>query len=495
MRCLALAHALKAQGEKCHFVSREHPGNMTSRIEAEGFPVVRLPAPKGAAPKGPPKHAGWAGVDWEQDAEQTRAAIGAKCPDWIVLDHYAFDARWQHAVRPVCARVMVIDDLADRPHKADLLLDQNLGRSTTDYDGLVHESCQRLIGPRYALLRPEFAAARAQALTSRSGRGLKHLLISMGGVDSPDATSAVLSALQSAPLPEGLRITVIMGSNAPALDRVRALAQEIPRPTEVVVDVTDMAARMAAADLAVGAAGATTWERCCVGLPSIVATIADNQTGITQAMESRGAVLDVGRAGALDFTARLQEAIAQARDPGWLAVASNRACGVCDGDGVGRVLKELCPTIPRFRDAGREDSRRMWEWRSADDNKFRFGGEITPYRAHDEWLLSALQSPERILRVLLLGHLPCGYVRLDHTEAARARVSICLARDVRGAGLGKTLLNEADRLGKSLMLEGLDAEIHPDNTASRKLFTTAGYAHSGEQHGFLTFHRELESTT
>ncbi len=340
MRCLTLAQAMRADGATCHFMTRALPGHLADRIDGQGFAVTRLPAPEGEAADGPPAHASWAGVNWQQDAQETRAALGeGRAPDWLVLDHYAFDARWQSAVRTRGTRLLVIDDLADRPHDCDLLLDQNLGRSAGDYDGLVPDRCIRLIGPQYALLRPEFAEARTGAIARRAGRGLRHLLITMGGIDRADATSAVLRALRAASLPEDLRITVVMGAHAPALERVRALAQDMPRPAEVVVDVSDMAARMAAADLAIGAAGATTWERCALGLPAILVRIADNQTSIAQAMVKAGAALDPGPCDATDFAPRLRAALSEA-EAGLPEMAKN-AAAICDGLGASRTHAEM----------------------------------------------------------------------------------------------------------------------------------------------------------
>ncbi|ANK80008.1 MAG: UDP-2,4-diacetamido-2,4,6-trideoxy-beta-L-altropyranose hydrolase [Rhizobiales bacterium NRL2] len=206
------------------------------------------------------------------------------------MDHYAFDRRWQRAARPAGTRLMVIDDLADRPHECDLLLDQNLGRELGDYNGLVPDHCICLVGPRYVLLRPEFVVARPHALARRAEQALRQLLITMGGVDRTDATSFVLRALREAPLPEDLRISVVMGSAAPALQRVRLLAQDMPWPTEVAVDVTDMAARMAAADLCISAGGGTTWERLFLQLPSFVTSIAENQEDYLRFLERRNLV-------------------------------------------------------------------------------------------------------------------------------------------------------------------------------------------------------------
>lgn len=492
MRCLTLARALRGAGARCRFITRALPGDLAGRIEAEGFDVTVLPEPKGQAPARPPAHAHWAGVDWIQDAAETRAALDTNPPDWLVMDHYAFDARWQRAARPLSTKLMVIDDLADRPHDCDLLLDQNLGHDATDYAGLVPEDCTCLTGPQFALLRPEFAEARAAALSARSGRGLKNLLITMGGVDSVDATSAVLQALRTASLPDELRISVIMGSGAPALGRVQRLAQDMPWPTEVAVDVTDMATRMAHADLAIGAGGGTTWERCCLGLPSIIVETAGNQTGIAKAMAAAGAGRDSGPLNASTFTQNLKSILAEASDPVRLTEMSQRAAAICDGDGIGRVLNVLRPAEIRFRTAVRADSRRVWAWRRTADRTSRLEDKNTSYGEHDEWFCRAIHDPERTIRIAMQGDLPCGYLRLDRTEEARARVSVCLSPEVRGKGLGRRFLEEADQLGAHLCLEWLDAEIHKENDASRHVFMAAGYVLGNPVNDFLTCHRKLE---
>lgn len=339
MRCITLARALRDVGGKCRFITRDLPGHLGDRIEAEEFEVALLPAPDGQAPEGPPVHAAWAGVSCEQDAQQTRADLSVCAADWLVLDHYAFDARWEHAACPVGTRLMVVDDLADRPHACDLLLDQSLGRKPSDYDGLIPVNTKCLIGPFYALLRPEFSALRVQALADRTDRGLKEVLITMGGVDAFDATSAVLTALRDAPLPQDVTITVVMGGKAPALGRVQTLAVTLPWTTQVVMDVPDMAARMASADLAIGAAGSTTWERCCLGLPSVIVQIADNQSVIARALTTAKAALDPGLLTAPDFAQNLRNALKQAGQN--LPTLSQNAAGICDGGGVGRVLTTL----------------------------------------------------------------------------------------------------------------------------------------------------------
>lgn len=295
MRCLTLADALKAQGAQCHFISREHSGNLLEVIRQRGYGVTGLPAllsqPSDATDAIPTlAHAAWLGCDWQTDAQQTHAILSTLQPNWLVVDHYALDQRWEVAMQPYCQKLMVIDDLADRTHSCDLLLDQNLGRQPQDYINLVPTTCQVFTGPYYALLRPEFAALRDYSLKRRanSQQKIRELLITMGGVDMPNATGQVLQALKASPLPIDCHITVVMGSTAPWLAQVRELVEKMPWPTSVLVNINDMAQRMADSDLAIGAAGSTSWERCCLGLPTLMVVLADNQKEVAVHLEKTG---------------------------------------------------------------------------------------------------------------------------------------------------------------------------------------------------------------
>lgn len=341
MRCLTLAEALRTAGATCRFICRDLPGHMADRIAAQGFGVDLLPAPgPGPAPIGPPDHAVWAGVTWEADAADTAAHL-TPAPDWLIMDHYAFDARWQRAVLPAGTRLMVLDDLADRPHVADLLLDQNFGRQAADYKSILPAGTKILAGAQNALLRPDFAAHRAAALTARQTRPLRHLLIAMGGIDLPDVTSRLLTALPGTALPGDLRITVVMGAAAPALDRVRALAADLPWTCDVAVNVTDMAALMADADLAIGAVGGTTWERCAVGLPTLMVIIADNQTPAATALDRAGAAILIGREDDPVLIPNLQAALTDMTDTAARRALAARTAEICDGRGTDRVVAAL----------------------------------------------------------------------------------------------------------------------------------------------------------
>jgi|TARA_A100000171_G_C2137667_1_gene151702 UDP-2,4-diacetamido-2,4,6-trideoxy-beta-L-altropyranose hydrolase len=496
MRCLTLAHALRHCGALCSFITRALPGHLADFIRSKGFDVTLLSVPqKNAKIENVPPHASWAEVNWEQDAAETRRALGTNSPDWLVVDHYAFDARWQTAVRTQTTKLMVIDDLADRPHNCDLLLDQNLGHSAADYTGLIPDNCELLIGPRYALLRPEFSDMRPSALSNRFGRGFRQLLITMGGVDQYDASSIILKSLRSFSMPKDLKIKVIMGSHAPALERVYALAQEMPWHTEVFVDTPYMANHMALSDLAICAAGGTTWERCCLGLPSIVIETAKNQAGIARELASVGAAEDSGPVENHSFPLVLKAALGKAATPTYLDAMSEKAARICDGDGAARVISAILPSSSFFREAVPADSRRVWEWRRTIDKSLQLVKENTPFVVHHKWFTEALQDPRRIFRIIVFGELPCGYLRLDRRGSHSAEISICLAPEVRNKGLGVKTLKEAERLANVLNIHKIIAMIHPSNEASLRAFKAAGYVEGDAMNVFHSYHRILGEKT
>lgn len=336
MRCLTLAQALREQEVTCHFVCREHAGNLIDLIRKYGFEVQALPMQDSSQQvpvfEAPLAHAAWLGADWQTDAEQTKMALADDVFDWMVIDHYALDARWEKQLRSSYRTLMVIDDIADRPHDCDLLLDQNLGRTAQDYAGLLPKDCQVLVGPKYALLRPEFSELRQYSLARRASPTLKHLLISMGGVDKDNATGQVLAGLKDCKLPADLCITVVMGPHAPWLEQVRKQAKELSIPTEVLVSVDNMAQLMADSDLAIGAAGSTSWERCCLGLPTLLVVLANNQLEGAKALAKTCSALLIGKVE--DIAIFLSQSIKRVQDQGVMSNMKNACAGVTNGMGV-----------------------------------------------------------------------------------------------------------------------------------------------------------------
>lgn len=342
MRCLTLADALRARGAECLFLCRPHPGNLMTQIAARGHRVLALAPPQAmTTPLAPddPVHAPWLGADWQEDATQTLAVLAGEHQDWLVMDHYALDHRWESALRPACHRLMIMDDLADRAHDCDLLLDPSLGREHADYASLVPEGTVLLLGPHYALLRPEFAAHRAESLERRKTPALRHLLVTMGGVDKDNATGSLLAALDATPLPPELRITVVMGPHAPWLQEVQAQAARMAVPTLVRAGVHDMARLMTESDLAIGAGGGTSWERCCLGIPSFVFCLAQNQFEMAATLQESGAA--IATTSAAESARLLVEQVSTGNIASFLARTSEAAARVTDGLGADRACNRL----------------------------------------------------------------------------------------------------------------------------------------------------------
>lgn len=337
MRCLTLADALTGKGARCEFICREHSGNLIEHIQSKGYTVHCLAM--GSAADTDLAHSTWLGATQAQDAQACAPILSKLRPDWLVVDHYALDARWEKALAPSCGLVMVIDDLADRPHACQILLDQTFGRAADDYRPLVPDACTLLCGSNYALLRPEFAALRPYSLQRRALPRLKHLLVTMGGVDKDNITAQVLTSLRTSPLPGDCEITVVMGATAPWLADVQQQAQIMPWPTTVRVGVNNMAQLMADSDLAIGAAGATSWERCCLGLPTIMLVLAENQRSIAQGLSDVGAAMLLNGKALRGGNALSAGALEKLSD------VSRSAAGITDGFGVERVVACLTSKV------------------------------------------------------------------------------------------------------------------------------------------------------
>lgn len=352
MRCLTLADELARQGAECFFICRQHEGNLIEVLRQCGYQVYVLPLendraiePENRSSLAPTlaptlTHSHWLASSQHRDAELSRSIVETLQPDWLIVDHYALDASWEKKLHLFCKKLMVIDDLADRQHACEVLLDQNFGRNPQDYAALVSAECQVLCGSMYALLRPEFAKWRGYSLERRQHKNLTSVLINLGGVDKDNITSKVLKALQTKALPNECAITVVMGSTSPSIAAVKQQAATMPWPTAVKVAVDNMAELMANSDLAIGAAGSTSWERCCLGQPTIMLVLADNQRGIADNLEEAGAAQRFDLALLESEPLALGHCIASVVTK--LREMSRVASSITDGLGASRLARVLC---------------------------------------------------------------------------------------------------------------------------------------------------------
>jgi UDP-2,4-diacetamido-2,4,6-trideoxy-beta-L-altropyranose hydrolase len=294
MRCLTLANKLKQSGCDIQFICRDFPGNLCWLIEEHGFVVHRLPFSNKSFPPGEGRlYEEWLGEYWAVDAFQTEQVINDADHqvNLLIVDHYAIDRRWEQQLRRHVHTIMVIDDLANRQHDCDLLLDQNLYESMhLRYQTLTPQNCVHVVGPKYALLRDEFVEMKTRAKVRRGD--IKRIFLFFGGSDPTNETTKALEALQSFQR-ERLRIDVVVGNSNPYKQQIAKICSQM-QDTHFHCQINYMAELMVLADLAVAAGGSNTWERCAMYLPTMAITTAENQIEVTKAVANAGALHYLG---------------------------------------------------------------------------------------------------------------------------------------------------------------------------------------------------------
>ncbi len=288
MRCLTLAERKHKDGDHVTFVCRNLQGNISHLISEQGYTLYLLPRYEGEDLTG---YAKWLTVTQSQDAKETVDVIKKLGRvDCLVVDSYAIDITWEQLLRPYTERLFVIDDLADRRHDCDVLLDQNFYLHKEErYLGLVPEHCRMLLGPEHALLREEFFVVR-NGLKLRDGT-LRRILVFYGGVDATDETGKAVKALAEMDIP-GVKVTVVVGAGNKRKDAIADLCRQAG--FAYYCQVSNMAELMAESDLMLGAGGSTTWERCYLGLPAIVTAVAENQWQICEDCAQAGVIYYLG---------------------------------------------------------------------------------------------------------------------------------------------------------------------------------------------------------
>jgi len=476
MRCLTLADALSERGAEIHFICRELSGNLIGIIENNGYSVARLQHPEGEYESSPEEvaHACWLGVTWQEDATDTIAALGEKQPDWLIADNYALDCRWEDMLRPHVGKIMVIDDLADRPHNCDLLLDQNLFKHMDSrYKGLIPGTCTNLLGPRYALLRPEFLMARR---TLRERDCIVHrILVFFGGSDPTNETAKALEAVRMLDRPD-IAVDVVVGKGNPHKEAIESFCLKLPA-VSYHCQVNNMAELMSAADLAIGAGGATTWERCALGVPSLVTAVAANQQELAKAGARHGLFFYLGTTNSVSPDNLLDALKVFLSSPENLQSYSSNDLAAVDAKGTQRVADLLLPPQISIRRADPADCDAIYKWRNAEETRrYIFGAESIPLDIHRSWYFQTLENPNRILLIGEIGNKPVGVLRYDFS-GHEALISVYLVPGGQGQGVGSQLI----RCGSAWIRENhpqikiVNAEIFSENIASLRAFESAGY--------------------
>ena len=475
-RCLSLAQALAETGAEVRFVCRRIDPVAARLLAGVSEPVCWLPAPAGDFTPEPvaPPHAAWAGVPQIQDAADTAQALADWHPDAVVVDHYAFDARWHGGVRDALGcRLLVIDDTADRALDADALLDPNWAADHhAKYAGRLQREPLWLCGPRFALLSSGYRNAAPYVFCET----VRSIGIFMGGTDPGGISARALTACRSAGFTGA--VEVVSTSANPKLAELRNACKPDGQAM-LTLDQPDLAGFFSRHDLQIGAGGGATWERCCIGAPTVALALAANQSAVLPGLAALGAVRAADEE---NLPGVLRELIA---DPAARRSLAERAGALVDGRGAQRVALALLQRCERahlqLRPATVEDARLLHGWR--DHPAVRAVSttqESINFSAHQRWLQAVLANPARWLFVAWVGRVPVGSIRFDRLDNGHVEVSLYTDPDLQGLGLGQRLLAAGEQALLALHPGGfsVDAQVLPGNTASQRLFHAGGY-HGG----------------
>ncbi len=477
-RCLALADAMLELGGTSCFVVR---GDAVARhvMADSAYPVFWLPEHDAADVADDVPHAAWARTGWQRDAQETATALNAWAPDWVIVDHYAFDARWHDSVRSAleCA-ILAIDDLGDRAIAAEILLDSNAAESHADkYAGRLKRPARMLTGPRLALLSPAYRAAPRYAFSPQ----VRSIGVFMGGTDKKGVSAMVIEALRRAGF--GGRIEAVSSAASP---RLAALADVCAADGNAMlsVDLPELSAFYARHDLHIGAGGTSSYERCCIGAPTVALVFAANQLAVVPILSKLGVVrgatlpgVDATRllAGAPPLETVVQELLA---DPEQRRALSENSRQCVDGRGAERVALAMFAGTIALRPATLDDADLLHRWRNDPATRsVSINTGTIGYEEHVRWLVGVLASPSRKLSLAMVGRRPVGVIRFDALDGGAWQVSLYMDPDLHGLGLGKRMLlaGEARMLNLGEPALEIHAQVVPGNLASQKMFEGAGY--------------------
>ena len=467
VRCAALAHALAARGAETLFLVNH--GATTVAPVLERLNSVVLPS----------------NVTVPGNAE--RAALRSVWPQGahvIVVDHYGLEAIDETPLRTEAERIAVLDDLVDRPHDCDLLFDQTCGRDQSEYRPLLPPTARVYTGADFALLRPEFRSRRDEALSRRANSGpVQRVLVSFGLTDFGNLSEPVCRCLSG----RGLAIDVVIGLAARQSREALLLlsAEQDDVTIHRDLDADEIADVMVNADLAVGALGTTSWERCCLGLPTVAVPTASNQLNVARALAEAGAVRLVNAFDPLKISAEALDLAGNVPDRKAMSLA---AAVICDGQGTERVARILAEPRIILRRARLADAEAVFEMRQGAAHFFRLGQD-TSWSDHSIWFAKAVTDESRDLLMCEAGGVAVAHVRFDKLEAPNTEsriVSICVAPEFRGKGFAAPCLVAGCTWSLDNGAKELFADIHEANEASHAVFVRCGFKRCETS---STFHR------
>lgn len=488
MRCLVLAQGLTQLGHQVSFVCRSQTSDLVTFIEKKGFSVTKLAQAKTALiPATNADYVAWLQVPWQQDVQDFLSQV--ETADLVIVDHYALNSDWQqHIQQALDCKIMAIDDLV-RPHHADLILDQTLLRRSDEYQSAHHPSHNTrriLTGCDFALLNPQFSYYREQILVNAVLASRPKLLLSMGGIDQPNATLLVLTALAELPKLSRPLVTILLGPRAPHYQQVKTFCLQHSEWVNHLDFVDNMAALMLQHQVAIGAPGSTSWERACLGIPSIIVPLAENQQTISNNLVAVDAAYKVD----LDDIADQLIPTYRRLLLNWSKLRKNNL-KLCDGLGLDRVLHEIAsldktarlqlrrPTLANIKLA---EIKQVYDWQCLPaTRKYALNNQVPIWSEHQTWMTKKLSQYQDFFYFITIQdisddqkhhHIDVGVVRLDRVATAEYLLSIFIDPDYYGQGLAKRALAYLDELHPDVTIH---AKVLMANTASQRLFTQSRF--------------------
>jgi UDP-2,4-diacetamido-2,4,6-trideoxy-beta-L-altropyranose hydrolase len=322
MRCLALAQGWQDTGGRAVFIMAEGVDSFSERLTAEGMKVHHISAEPGRA----------------EDAARTLDAAKSLNASWLIVDGYRFGSDYQKLIKDSGLRLMFMDDNGHCDHYyADIVLNQNLHADESMY------SCRGaytklLLGTKYVLLRREFLQYRDWKREIQEVA--RKVLVTLGGGDPDNVTLEVINALRRADI-DDLEAIVVVGADNPHYEELEEVASDCAFRIEFRRNVTYMPELMAWADIAVSAAGTTSWELAFMGLPSILLISADNQLMIAEVLADEGAAVNVGLQEGISVDGIAAALVRLSKSRSRRSALSGHGRRLVDGEGPARLCDIL----------------------------------------------------------------------------------------------------------------------------------------------------------
>ena len=446
MRCLTLAQGLMDIGWVCEFAYREIPEGLIKILTNRGLILHKIPIDfrvKGKDLKTLDIQ-DWSNESIVCEAKFIMNLFQAHQYDLLVVDHYQIDCSWEGSVKQSGVKILVIDDLANKVHRCDLLLNQNLGAKASDYQNLVPHSCKKLIGERYALIRKEFLQYREYSFRRR-GSSINKILVSLGGGDNAAVALNILKALESYNFQKVIKILVLMGFEGKYESDIDQYSRKMSLDVQIL-DVTDeISLIMAESDLCIGAGGSTAWERCALGLPAITVLTAENQLQGAKALNESGCTW------LIESQDNLQEKIHSGLsfflDKSNLLSASVKGFNLIDCKGVDRVIKSIsttCKEACHLRPMRSDDLEMVLAWRNSPSiRKVMKNQKEISFEEHKTWFALSIKSNKKLF-IFQVNEVPKGFVQFEIKDGS-AEWGFYVDPKCKGAGkkMGITAINYA----------------------------------------------------